>query len=54
MAMTLDQFGIDRLNPQQRCELIDFIWVSPTIPPSLRPPGTCVSHIAVRDCTTQA
>jgi putative addiction module component (TIGR02574 family) len=28
MALTLEQFGIDRLSPQQRCELIDLIWDS--------------------------
>src|SRR4029077_19645119 len=32
MSMTLEQFGIDRLNPQQRCELIDLIWDS--LPPA--------------------
>lgn len=26
MSFALEQFGIDRLSPQQRCELIDFIW----------------------------
>ena len=26
--MTLEQFGIDRLNPQQRFELISLIWDS--------------------------
>jgi putative addiction module component (TIGR02574 family) len=25
MSLTLEQFGIDRLSPQQRCELIDLI-----------------------------
>ena len=38
MNMTLEQFGIDRLDPQQRCELIDLIWDSipddvPFMPP---------------------
>ncbi len=28
MGLTLEQFGIDRLNPQQRRELIDLIWDS--------------------------
>lgn len=28
MGLTLEQFGIDRLSPQQRCELIDLIWDS--------------------------
>jgi putative addiction module component (TIGR02574 family) len=28
MGLTLEQFGIDRLNPQQRLELIDLIWDS--------------------------
>ena len=28
MSMTLEQFGIDRLSPQERCELIALIWDS--------------------------
>lgn len=28
MSLTLEQFGIERLSPQQRCELIDLIWDS--------------------------
>ena len=28
MSITLEQFGIDRLDSQQRCELIGFIWDS--------------------------
>jgi putative addiction module component (TIGR02574 family) len=28
MGLTLEQFGIDRLNPQERRELIDLIWDS--------------------------
>jgi len=28
MNLTLEQFGIDRLSPQQRYELIDLIWES--------------------------
>lgn len=38
MSLSLEQFGIDQLSPQQRCELIDLIWDSlppetPFIPP---------------------
>jgi putative addiction module component (TIGR02574 family) len=38
MVMTLEQFGIDRLDPRQRCELIGLIWDSlpdgtPFVPP---------------------
>jgi putative addiction module component (TIGR02574 family) len=38
MDLTLEQFGIDRLSPQQRVELIDLIWDSlpddaPFVPP---------------------
>jgi putative addiction module component (TIGR02574 family) len=38
MDLTLEQFGIDRLSPQQRIELIDLIWDSlpedvPFLPP---------------------
>jgi putative addiction module component (TIGR02574 family) len=28
MDLTLEQFGIDRLSPQQRLDLIDLIWDS--------------------------
>jgi putative addiction module component (TIGR02574 family) len=28
MSVTLEQFGIDRLSPEERCELIDLIWDS--------------------------
>lgn len=28
MDLTLEQFGIDRLSPEQRLELIDLIWDS--------------------------
>ena len=38
MSLTLEQFGIDRLSPQQRFELVGLIWDSlpdeaPIIPP---------------------
>ena len=42
MGLTLDQFGIDRLGPQQRLELISILWdrladdVSMSVPDSLR------------------
>jgi len=28
MGLTLEQFGIDRLSPQQRCDLIGLLWGS--------------------------
>ena len=28
VSITLEQFGIDRLSPEQRCELIELIWDS--------------------------
>jgi putative addiction module component (TIGR02574 family) len=31
MSITLEQFGIDRLSPEQRCELIALLWDS--LPP---------------------
>jgi putative addiction module component (TIGR02574 family) len=39
MGLTLEQFGIDRLSPADRCELIGLIWDSlpddtPFIPPA--------------------
>ena len=38
MSLTLEQFGIDRLDPKERFELIDLIWDSipdeePFVPP---------------------
>ncbi len=39
MSMTLEQFGIDRLSPQQRCELIDLIWDSLSPDAPFDPPG---------------
>ena len=38
MSMTLEQFGIDRLDPRQRLELIELIWDTlpdsePFVPP---------------------
>jgi putative addiction module component (TIGR02574 family) len=38
MSMTLEQFGIDRLNPQQRFELIGLIWDSLPDDASFTPP----------------
>jgi putative addiction module component (TIGR02574 family) len=42
MTMTLEQFGIDRLSPQERFELISLIWDSipddaPFTPPDWHP-----------------
>jgi putative addiction module component (TIGR02574 family) len=39
MDLTLKQFGIDRLSPEQRCELLELIWDSlpeqvPIVPPA--------------------
>ena len=28
MSLTLEEFGFDRLDPQQRCELIELLWDS--------------------------
>jgi putative addiction module component (TIGR02574 family) len=40
MDMTLEQFGIDRLSPDQRLELIGLIWDSlPTEAPFAPPDG---------------
>jgi putative addiction module component (TIGR02574 family) len=33
MSLTLEQFGIDRLSPRERWELIDLIWDS--LPPEI-------------------
>jgi putative addiction module component (TIGR02574 family) len=39
MSLTLEQFGIDRLSPEERCTLIDLLWDSlppetPFVPPA--------------------
>jgi putative addiction module component (TIGR02574 family) len=38
MALTLEQFGIDRLSPQERFELIGLIWDSLPEDRSFTPP----------------
>ncbi|HTU93961.1 MAG TPA: addiction module protein [Gemmataceae bacterium] len=38
MDLTLEQFGIDRLNPQQRLELLGLIWDSLPDGPPFMPP----------------
>jgi len=38
MSMTLEQFGIDRLSPQERWQLIDLIWDSLPADASFTPP----------------
>lgn len=51
MSLTLEQFGIDRLSPQERCELIDLIWDS--LPPSapLTPPEEHLRELERRIAT---
>jgi putative addiction module component (TIGR02574 family) len=39
MALTLEQFGIDRLNSEQRFELIGLIWDSLPDDAPFTPPG---------------
>ncbi len=39
MSLTLEQFGIDRLSPQERCELIELIWDSIPLDAPFAPPA---------------
>lgn len=43
MSLTLEKFGIDRLNTQQRLELIDLIWDS--LPEQVEPGEIAPEHL---------
>ncbi len=48
MSITLEQFGIDRLNPQQRYELIDLLWDSLPESASFVPPAWHLAELERR------
>ncbi|MBS0264778.1 MAG: addiction module protein [Planctomycetes bacterium] len=54
MSLTLEQFGIDRLSPEERCALIDLLWDS--LPPEtlLFPPAGFVSELERRIAAADA
>jgi putative addiction module component (TIGR02574 family) len=58
MSLTLEQFGIDRLSPQQRFELMDLIWDSLPDDAPYTPPDWHLSElerrIAVADANPDA
>jgi len=54
MVMTLEQFGIDRLNPQQRFELIGLIWDSLPDDTSFTPPEWHVRELERRVAAADA
>lgn len=54
MDMTLAQFGIDRLSPQQRCELIDLIWDSLPDDATFVPPDWHIQELEKRVAAADA
>lgn len=54
MSMTLEQFGIDHLNPQQRLELIDLIWDSLSDDAPFTPPDWHLRELERRVATADA
>lgn len=54
MSMTLEQFGIDRLAPEQRWELIGLIWDSLPEDTPFTPPDWHVGELERRVATADA
>jgi putative addiction module component (TIGR02574 family) len=54
MSMTLEQFGVDRLNPAQRYELIELIWDSLADDDSWTPPDWHVRELEQRVAAADA
>jgi putative addiction module component (TIGR02574 family) len=54
MHMTLEQFGIDRLDPQQRLELIDLIWDSIPDDVAFSPPEWHIEELERRIAAADA
>jgi putative addiction module component (TIGR02574 family) len=48
MSLTLEQFGIDRLSPQERVELLGLIWDSLPDDPPLTPPASHIEELEQR------
>jgi putative addiction module component (TIGR02574 family) len=54
MNLTLEQFGIDRLSPQERYELIDLIWDSLPTDAPFTPPDWHVRELEQRIAAADA
>lgn len=54
MGLTLEQFGIDRLNPEQRLELIGLIWDSLPEDAPFTPPAWHVQELERRIAAADA
>jgi putative addiction module component (TIGR02574 family) len=54
MGVTLEQFGIDRLSPQERCELIDLLWDSLSPDTPFTPPEWHVQELERRVAAADA
>jgi len=54
MALSLEQFGIDRLTPQQRLELISLLWDSLPADVSLPPPEAHLQELERRIAAADA
>lgn len=54
MALSLEQFGIDRLSPQQRLELISLLWDSLPADVSLPPPEAHLQELERRIAAADA
>ena len=54
MALTLEQFGIERLNPQQRHELISLLWDSLPEDAPFTPPDWHVRELERRIAAADA
>ncbi len=54
MGLTLEQFGIDRLSPQQRLELIGLLWDSLPADVPFAPPDSHVRELERRVASADA
>ena len=54
MGLTLEQFGIDRLSPRERCELIELIWDSLPDDIPFTPPAEHLRELDRRIATADA
>jgi putative addiction module component (TIGR02574 family) len=54
MSLTLEQFGIDRLNPQERWELIGLLWDSLPDDAPFTPPDWHVEELERRIAAADA
>ena len=54
MNLTLEQFGIDRLNPNQRLELIEILWDSLPVDVPFTPPDWHLRELEKRIASADA